>query len=170
VGNRGRLLCILLAIGMIATVSLPAAGADPAGVASAAKKKCKGKTGKKKKRCLKKNKKKQPLKDSGLSMNPVNIEYGSVSIGQTSEPGILTVTNTGNYSSGHLDLAFGGPHQSSFPMIGDTCSGAQLPPGGTCTITTRFVPNSLGSKSVTVSVVGTQGGTDVSLLRGTGTL
>jgi hypothetical protein len=157
-----------VAASLVAGVSLPAASADPTGAAAAAKKKCKSKTGKKKKRCQRK--KKRPLKDSGLSMNPVNIEYGSVPIGQSSAPGNLTVTNTGNYSSGHLELAFGGPHQSAFPMTGDSCSGAQLPPGGTCIITTRFTPTSLGSKSVTVSVVGTQGGTDVSLLRGTGSL
>jgi hypothetical protein len=161
----------VLAAALVASVSLPAAGADSGTVAVAAKKKCKkglkrtaGKKGKCKKR------KKQPPRVSGLAINPVYLEFGAVGVGQTSAPKTFTVTNTGNYSSGHLAFAFGGPDLSSFSVSRDLCTGAQLPAGGSCAIDFRFAPLTPGKKSGTVSVVGTQGGTDLSLYRGTGAL
>ena len=178
VGNRGRLLCIVLAASLVAAVSLPAAGADPGTVASVAKKKsgakkkCKKRKSKgtaaKKGKC-KKRKKKRQAGVSGLSIAPTYMDFPPLAIGQMSAPQALTVTNTGNRHSGSLSIALGGPNSSAFPIISDFCTRTQIGAGASCTINVSFAPPSTGSNSVTLSVIGDGGGTDVSLLRGTGT-
>jgi hypothetical protein len=167
---------------LVAAVSLPAAGADPGTVAavakkkSGAKKKCKKgfklkkvktKSGKVKRKCVRK--KKRPAAVSGLSIAPTYMDFPQLAIGQLSAPQALTVTNTGNRHSGSLSIALGGPNSSAFPIISDYCTRTQIGAGATCTIYVSFAPPSTGTNSVTLSVIGDGGGSDVSLLRGTGT-
>ena len=175
VGNRGRIVCVMLAASLVAAVALPTAGADPgtaavAVAAAAAKKKCKKghkRAAGKKSKCRKR--KQRPDGISGLSIAPTYVDFAALATGQMSAPEALTVTNTGNFPSGYLSTHIGAPNPADFPILSNFCERVKIPAGGSCTITASFAPVATGTRSVTLSVIGDGGGTDVSLLRGTGT-
>jgi hypothetical protein len=154
---------------LVAAVSLPAAGADPGAAGTAAKKKCSKAKGKRAKGKKCKTKKKQPARTWGLSLTPTYLEFEPFPTGQISAPKALTLTNTGNTPSGSLSTYLNGPNHGDFQIVTNFCERVHIPAGGTCTVNARFAPTQPGVRSMTFSVIGTAGGTDISLLRGTGT-
>src|SRR5204863_515430 len=98
---------------------------------------------------------------------PAAQDFGEVTIGESSSPVTLSVTNTGGLPSGVLaaSLAAG----TGFTIAANGCP-SSLAAGGSCTIGVRFEPGSVGPKQgVSLTVSSTPGGSAAASLRGTGT-
>jgi hypothetical protein len=108
-----------------------------------------------------------------LSISPSSFDYGEIETGGGTDPFTLTVANNGSADSGELDIALEQPDPTQFkfgqriPGVDDTCSGAVLASGKTCTIGIEFAPTSDGSHQATLSVRADPGGAASAVLFGT---
>lgn len=78
-----------------------------------------------------------------VQLSATAIEFGSVEVGDRSEPRPLTVKNTG---PGALRIRLVVLVANEFAATADTCSGQQVEPGGACTVQLVFAPASPGEK------------------------
>jgi len=46
-----------------------------------------------------------------------------------------------------------GPNARDFSKVGDTCSGAAIPAGGSCTVSLRFAPKAVGSRVASLQII-----------------
>jgi hypothetical protein len=69
-------------------------------------------------------------------------------------PTAFTITNAGGSTSGASSVTVGEP----FRAAADTCTGKQLPAGGSCSVSVAFNPASAGEKTATLSVTADPGG------------
>ncbi|MFN8512849.1 MAG: choice-of-anchor D domain-containing protein [Chloroflexia bacterium] len=111
---------------------------------------------------------------ANISVAPSALDFGYQQVGTTSASQTITVTNIG---SGPVTISnvvkSGGAMGNQFNIVGNTCfsagNGATLPPGGTCTITVTFSPNSVGLKEATITITdNASGSAQVVSLQGTG--
>jgi len=103
-----------------------------------------------------------PLEAPSLWVSPIEIDFGHVGIGETSDPLIVTIHNSGNANLG--DFAGGGvyPPFSAY----QNCAAGVLP-GGTCQYTLSFSPTETGVFTAT-SNSSTNAGPFYIQLKGTG--
>jgi hypothetical protein len=89
-----------------------------------------------------------------LQVSAASASFGRLSVGTTSEPQTVTLTNgdSAPYTLGAVSLA--GSAAAQFAKPSDSCSSATLAPGGSCTLDLTFAPTSLGPKAATLSVAG----------------
>ncbi|MCA1828543.1 MAG: hypothetical protein LC689_16590, partial [Myxococcales bacterium] len=101
---------------------------------------------------------------------PAEAQHGfsAVSAGQQSSPVTISFQNKGFQPSGSLSVALGGAGAAQFGISATTCTGTQLAPGATCTVTLVFKPVIDGPIAATLTVSGTPGGDTVVALTGTG--
>jgi outer membrane protein assembly factor BamB len=100
-----------------------------------------------------------------LSISPTAKDYGSVFVGTRSPPSTFTVTN---HSSTKVSTTVTPLAGSEFTATADTCSGATLAPGGTCSVAVAFTPTGVGySSSAYLSVSSVPGNTVSASLTGT---
>lgn len=92
-------------------------------------------------------------------------DYGAVSVG-SSMGYTFVVSNVGSLPSGLITSAVS--DAANFPIFSDSCVGATLAAGATCTVTVSFRPTSPGPRSATLTVSGLPGGTSTAALAGTG--
>ena len=85
---------------------------------------------------------------AALAFTPASYDYGQVESGLPVSQ-TFTLANTGGTGTGALADTLTGP--SAFAITGDTCTGASLEPGGTCTITVRFTAASNASLTATLT-------------------
>ncbi|MBM4231122.1 MAG: choice-of-anchor D domain-containing protein [Gammaproteobacteria bacterium] len=103
----------------------------------------------------------------GISVSPVNVDFGSRAINSSSEAQLITIRNTGTTalvitSVTVTDLA-------QFPGS-QSCTIASVAPNQTCSIQVSFKPASIGKKSSTISISHNASGSPSSVqLVGTGT-
>ena len=65
----------------------------------------------------------------------------------------------------------GGTNPQDFAIVSDGCTGANVPAGGSCTVTVRFQPSTLGTRTATLQVTDDAPGSPQSASRrGTGSL
>ena len=67
---------------------------------------------------------------------------------------VRTVT-VSNHGTADLHLATAdlkGANARDFAKVGDTCSGAAIPAGGNCTVSLRFVPTAVGSRTASLQI------------------
>ncbi len=102
-----------------------------------------------------------------LAIGPSSHDFGAVLAGAQSGTFNFTVSNTGGAASGALGAAALGS-ATDFAITADGCMGMTLAPGANCTVTARFQPVSVGSKSTTVTVMASPGGMDSATVTGTG--
>ncbi len=100
----------------------------------------------------------------GASIAPANQDFGAIGVGTTTSAS-FTVRNDCTRPSGVLSAAITGA--PSFAITANTCTGS-LPAQGTCVVTVRFSPTSVGAASATLSVAATPGSTVQAMLNGTG--
>jgi hypothetical protein len=100
------------------------------------------------------------VKQAALKSSPGNHNFGTVQQGQTSSATTFTITNTGNVTTGVLSVSLTGTDPSEFQVGADTCDGATLAGGATCTIAVTFAPdtNASGGVRATLSIDATPGG------------
>lgn len=92
--------------------------------------------------------------EPGFSAAPDPVEFGDVVVGETAGPEVVTVTNTGSgtltFNAGDdpdgAGVSLGGPSVSQAAITAETCNGASLAPGQTCTVSVTFTPESVGLK------------------------
>ena len=92
-----------------------------------------------------------------LAADEDNFAFGDTLVGATSAPVVLTVTNTGNITSGVPDVALAGASADDFDLNDDTCTAA-LAPGASCSVSITFTPTAAGDLVAGVSVSATPGG------------
>lgn len=104
--------------------------------------------------------------NSGLTVSPGSISFGSVSVGQ-SVTGSLTLTNTGSSAIQVTQMSLTGP---SFSVIGTTLP-MTIAGGATSTVQVQFSPTSAGGATgqLTVGSNASSSGTATVQLDGTGT-
>ena len=106
-------------------------------------------------------------KPAKLAISLKSFQYGSLAVGTSSASQSFAVTNTGQSASGPLSVLVTGANISDFVVDANTCTTA-LPAGGACSVSVHFAPTATGTRSVTLSVSGTPGGSVTSSLKGTG--
>lgn len=109
----------------------------------------------------------ESLKPATLSVTPVSLAFGTVTSGVTSPAQDVTVTNTGDVSSGSItasmvDAAF------TFGSPSNDCRNHVLTQGQSCVLRISFAPTSSGAKSETLNISATPGGSTSVALTGTG--
>ncbi len=108
---------------------------------------------------------------AALSISPTPKDFGGVNL-NASNTQTFTVTNaTGAAATSAISFALSGTDAASFAIAttGSCQSGTTtLAGGGSCTIDVTFTPTTAGSKSATLGVTATTGGTASAALTGTG--
>ena len=101
---------------------------------------------------------------------PDNLGFPDREVDTVGAPQSLAVENTGGEVLRVTAADVGGDHPDDFLKTGDTCTGASVPPAGSCAIRLRFAPSATGARSATLRLRdNTVQGTHVSVLTGTGT-
>jgi Abnormal spindle-like microcephaly-assoc'd, ASPM-SPD-2-Hydin/Purple acid Phosphatase, N-terminal domain len=103
-----------------------------------------------------------------LTLNPTSLNFGSVTVGQTSSVLLTTLTNTGNAS---LTITSDSLSAGDFNWGGSgTCNDSTLAPGASCTYSAKFTPTATGSRTATITIYSTASNPSVTLpLSGIGT-
>jgi Abnormal spindle-like microcephaly-assoc'd, ASPM-SPD-2-Hydin len=100
-----------------------------------------------------------PLKGVGtaVSLQPPSLDFGAQKVGTTSPPQDVTLTNRGIAPVNINRINITGKNHSYFAQT-NTC-GTSVPPGGSCTLSVTFTPQTRGShKSATLNVYDNGGG------------
>lgn len=96
-----------------------------------------------------------------LAFSPASYDFGAVSVGGSATQS-FTLTNSGSGTSAPLTMSLSG--SSAMSLSSDGCNGAELAPGGTCTVTVAYAPAQSGTDNGTLGAGGATAG-----LTGTGT-
>jgi hypothetical protein len=92
-----------------------------------------------------------------VQLVPASLNFGTVTVGTTSAPQTVTLTNEG--TSGKLNITgikFTGTNPADFAQT-NTC-GSSVPARGTCTITVTFTPTATGTRTASLGVYDDGGG------------
>ncbi len=92
-----------------------------------------------------------------LLISPSVHNYGSVPV-DTISAITLTLTNAGSAATGALIVMIDGANPADFAISSQTCAGASVAAGGTCTITVAFRPAMVGARSADLRVTASAGG------------
>lgn len=84
--------------------------------------------------------------------SPASLTFASQKVGTTSPAQTVTITNTGGSNLSISAVARSGSNSNDFSSSGETCTGASVPPGGTCQIPVRFTPSATGARTASVDV------------------
>lgn len=102
-------------------------------------------------------------------ITPSAHDFGSVSVGTSGAATPFTVTNSGGCAIGPMTVHTAGTSPADFVLETDACSGAMLPPGGSCSVGVRFAPSASGARDATLVANGAGAGAQGSAaLQGTG--
>lgn len=94
---------------------------------------------------------------STIGVSPAMIAFGSSAAPGTRRS--VTVTNPGASPSGALSTTLGGTNPSSYVLVNNTCSGAVLAPGASCTLAVETTCTGVTQpQSAVLSIVATPGG------------
>jgi len=101
-----------------------------------------------------------------LAISPPSYNFPTIVVGATPGTMQFTVTNTGSSASGALQTSLTGTNATEFQLGSDSCNSNALNAGATCTVIVAFVPINAGTKSASLTVTASPGGTASSLLTG----
>lgn len=79
-----------------------------------------------------------------VSLSPSSLNFGNVSVGVTSSPQTVTLTNTGSVSLTVTTAAI--TTHTQFAKGTDTCTGQVITAGSTCIVVVTFTPTTSGAK------------------------
>jgi HYDIN/CFA65/VesB-like, Ig-like domain len=102
-----------------------------------------------------------------LGFEPNPADYGVVAIGSTTNAVTVTITNGGGGVLGVTAVRVGGANAGEFLVMSDSCTGQQLAPAGTCTVSVAFRPLGTGTRTGSLDVDHSDG-TASAVLRGVG--
>ena len=100
------------------------------------------------------------------SLSTTSLDFGEQTAGSTSAPRSVTLTSTGDANLVIGALSAGG----EFGLTSDTCTGATVPPAGTCTFAVAFQPTAPGDRASSITIPSDAARTTNTVsLKGTGT-
>ncbi len=91
------------------------------------------------------------LQPAVLGVNPLSLNYAAQTVGQSSTPQTVTVTNMGGVALANVGFQITGLSASSFSMGTNTC-GTTLANGSSCTVQVIFTPAASGGSSASLVV------------------
>ena len=102
-----------------------------------------------------------------VSLSASSINFGNESVGKTSGPNTLTLTNTGEVTLTFQSITIAGADPADFAQT-NTC-GSAIAAGANCDVSVTFTPTKKGTRSATVSIADSGGGSPQTVsLTGTG--
>jgi len=110
-----------------------------------------------------------PLTGNGteITMSPSPVNFGTQTVGTTTAPMTVTLTNHGTTSVSVKSATITGTNKGDFKVTGNTCT--TLAASGTCTVIVTFTPAASGSRTGTLSISDSDKGTpQTDVLEGTG--
>ena len=106
-------------------------------------------------------------KGSEITLSPSPVNFGSQTVGTTSAPMTVTVTNNGTTSVTVTKAAIAGTNKGDFAITSNNCK--TLAAGGTCTIEITFTPAATGARTGSLSLTDSdKGSPQTDVLNGTG--
>ncbi len=106
-----------------------------------------------------------PVVNAHLALSRDHADLGMVVVGDTSQPSMFTVSNTGTDPTGVLTVAVTG---TGFRAMRDTCTTRTLAAGATCEVTVDVTPAAAGALTGMLRVTATPGGEVTAALTATG--
>jgi hypothetical protein len=109
------------------------------------------------------------LAPASLVAVPTSFSFANTLVGGTSTTETFTITNSGGVAAGTatgVAALITGTNAADFHLTSTTCAG-QLGAGASCMAVVAFAPASSGSKTASLNVSGTPGGTAAASLTGT---
>lgn len=91
-----------------------------------------------------------------VQFSPAGLDFGSISIGTTSDPQSVTVTNIDTSPMNIAGVGISGPQFGDFAE--STTCGPTLAGGASCTITVTFTPTATGTRKASLTVNDNGGG------------
>jgi hypothetical protein len=85
---------------------------------------------------------------TAVTLLPASLSFGKQSVGTSSAPQTVTLTNHGSKALGVQGIHIAGPDPTDFAET-NNC-GTSVPAGGSCTISVTFTPNKKGTKTATL--------------------
>jgi hypothetical protein len=87
-------------------------------------------------------------------VTPTSLDFGSRVVGTTTVSKIVTVENTGTANLVITATNLEGVNATDFIIpAGNTCAGANLVPGASCSVPVRFTPAATGARAATLSIL-----------------
>ncbi len=102
---------------------------------------------------------------ANLATAPAGGVFGTVTVGQSSAPLVVTLNNTGGAAA--TSVAFNNSNAAEFIVTGNTC-GATVNAGASCTFSITYTPSAAGADSATLTINASGGSAVVMALSGTG--
>ncbi|HEY8199803.1 MAG TPA: choice-of-anchor D domain-containing protein [Actinomycetota bacterium] len=87
-----------------------------------------------------------------VTFSPPGVSFGILPMGIISSPTAITVSNSGNAPLRIGRATIGGANASDFAKSADTCSGASLSPGTSCSVGVTFTPSAAGSRTARLDI------------------
>ena len=84
-----------------------------------------------------------------ISVSPASVAFGSVQVGSTSSPRIVTISNIGVSDLVINDISITGEAAADFGQMNDCTT---ISTGSSCTVTATFAPTSTGTESAIMSI------------------
>jgi len=81
-----------------------------------------------------------------VTLSPTSFNFGNAAIGATSNPLVVTLTNSGTLTLTISGIALAGANPSAFAIFANTCGGT-LAPSANCTVTVTFNPATVSTFS-----------------------
>jgi hypothetical protein len=107
-------------------------------------------------------------KGTEITMSPSPVSFGSETIGTTSAPMTVTVTNHGTTAVKVTSTTITGTDKGDFAFTGNTCTTIAAN-NGTCSITLTFTPAASGARTASLSLIDNdKGSPQTDVLSGTG--
>lgn len=104
---------------------------------------------------------------TAIQLSPASLNFGTVEVGQSSNPQNVTMTNVGSARVTITSITITGSDPADFSDT--TTCGKSLNGGASCTISVTFTPTVTGARSASVSVADSSGGSPQTVaLSGTG--
>jgi hypothetical protein len=95
----------------------------------------------------------QPITGPTALLSAMSLSFGSLSLGQPSNPQTLTILSNGGQALSLNSFAFTGASPGDFSMTSDTCHvPSALPPGQSCSVLISFTPSAAGSRTAAFTI------------------
>src|SRR5439155_13428500 len=111
-----------------------------------------------------------PPPPPAVTLTPASLTFADTLVGSVSVVKTVTVKNTGLGSLSVTALTLGGVDSANFAKGAQTCTGAPIAAGASCTVDLKFSPLATGTLGATLSIVdNVPGAPQTVTLGGTGT-
>ena len=85
-----------------------------------------------------------------VSLSPTSLNFGNQTVGITSTPQVVTLTNTGNINLTIASIQISGTNSGKFNQT-NNCPGS-VQPNGSCQISVTFTPTTTGTRNAAVAI------------------